>query len=256
LIDPRAIIDPSAQVAEDVFVGPFTLIGADVEIGAGTWIGPHVVVKGRTRIGKDNKIYQFASIGEDPQDKKYAGEDTLLEIGDRNVIREYATLNRGTAQGLGVTRVGDDNWIMAYVHIAHDCLIGNNTIFANAASLAGHVTVGDYVILGGFSLVHQFCSIGAHSFSGMGSAIAKDVPPYLLVSGNPAQPRGLNVEGLKRRGFNEDTLRILRRAYKLLYLSGLKLEDAKKQIAELASECSELEIMKDFLASSTRSIIR
>lgn len=194
MIDPRAIIDPKAELAADVHIGAFSIIGPEVVIGAGTWVGPHVVVNGPTRIGRDNKIFQFSSLGEMPQDKKYQGEPTLLEIGDRNVIREFCTLNRGTAQGGGVTRIGHDNWIMAYVHLAHDCLIGNQTIFANNASLAGHVVVEDQVILGGFTQVHQFCTLGAHSFTAFGSGIAKDVPPYVMVAGHPAAPHGLNVE--------------------------------------------------------------
>jgi len=191
-IDPRAVVDPSARLAPGVSVGAYTIIGADVEIGAGTTVGSHVVIKGPTAIGEENRLYPFSSIGDDPQDKKYGGEQTRLEIGDRNVIREYCTINRGTEQGGGVTRIGNDNWIMAYVHIAHDCLIANHTIFANNASLAGHVRVDDYAVLGGFTLVHQFCAIGAHSFSGMGSTLSKDLPPYVRASGNPAVPRGLN----------------------------------------------------------------
>jgi len=202
LIDPRAIIDPGAKIAADVTVGPYTVIGADVEIEAGTWIGPHVVIRGPTRIGRENRIFQFSSLGDEPQDKKYAGEDTLLEIGDRNLFREHVTVNRGTVQGGGVTRIGGDNWIMVGVHIAHDCVVGNHTIFANNASLAGHVTVEDHVILGGFTLVHQFCALGAHSFTAMGSVIPKDVPPYVLVSGHMARPYGLNAVSRPRRSEN------------------------------------------------------
>lgn len=256
MIDPRAIVDPGAHLAEDVTVGPYTIIGPDVEIGAGTWIGPHVVIKGPTRIGRDNKIYQFASIGEGPQDKKYAGEPTRLEIGDRNVIREYATLNRGTVQGGGVTRVGNDNLIMAYVHIAHDCQVGNGTIFANAASLAGHVTVGDMAILGGFAIVHQFCRIGAHSFCAMGSAINRDVPPYVMVAGHMAEPHGINSEGLKRRGFSPQTIQQIRRMYKLIYKSKLRLEEALEQGRPLAAECPEVALMLDFIKNSVRGIVR
>ncbi|MFA7095417.1 MAG: acyl-ACP--UDP-N-acetylglucosamine O-acyltransferase [Gammaproteobacteria bacterium] len=256
MIDPRAIVDPGARLAEDVTVGPYTIIGADVEIGAGTWIGPHVVINGPTRIGRDNKIYQFASIGECPQDKKYAGEPTRLEIGDRNVIREYATLNRGTVQGGGVTRVGNDNLIMAYVHIAHDCQVGNGTVFANAASLAGHVTVGDMAILGGFAIVHQFCRIGAHCFCAMGSAINRDVPPYVTVSGHMAEPHGINSEGLKRRGFSPQTIQQIRRMYKLIYKSKLRLEEALEQARPLAAECPEVALMLDFIESSARGIVR
>jgi UDP-N-acetylglucosamine acyltransferase len=256
LIDSRAIVDPGAKLADDVEVGPFAIIGPDVEIGPGTTVGPHAVIRGPTRIGRANKIYQFASVGEEPQDKKYAGEPTRLEIGDRNVIREYVTINRGTVQDRGVTRIGSDNWIMAYVHIAHDCEVGNGTIFANGSSLAGHVNVDDFAILGGFTLVHQFCRLGAHSFSAMGSAIAKDVPPYVMVAGNPAKPHGLNFEGLKRRGFSAEATREMRNAYKTLYMSGLKLDQARERIAAMADSCPELEIMRDFLADSKRSIVR
>ncbi|MFP5345390.1 MAG: acyl-ACP--UDP-N-acetylglucosamine O-acyltransferase, partial [Gammaproteobacteria bacterium] len=229
MIDARAVIAPDARIGDGVTVGPYSVIGSGVEIGAGTWIGPHVVINGPTRIGRDNKIYQFASLGDAPQDKKYAGENTRLEIGDRNVIREYCTINRGTAQDKGVTRVGHDNWIMAYAHIAHDWVVGDQTIFANAASLAGHVTVGDCAILGGFTLVHQYCMIGAHCFCGMGSVISMDVPPYVMVSGHPARPHGINSEGLKRRGFSAEALRALREAYKLIYKSSLTLSEAREQ---------------------------
>jgi UDP-N-acetylglucosamine acyltransferase len=200
LIDPRAVVDPRAQLAEDVSVGPYAVIGADVQIGAGSWVGPHAVINGPTRIGRNNRIFQFASIGEAPQDKKYRGEPTRLEIGDGNTIREFVTINRGTAQDEGVTRIGDDNWIMAYVHIAHDCEIGSHTIFANNASLAGHVRIEDYVILGGFTLVHQFCALGVHSFTAFSTGIAKDVPPYVMVSGFSAEPHGLNTGGLEAEG--------------------------------------------------------
>ena len=256
MIDLRAVIDPSVRISGNVTIGPYAVIGADVEIGKGTWVGPHVVIQGPTKIGQDNKIYQFASIGDAPQDKKYAGEPTLLEIGDRNVFREYCTVNRGTVQGGGVTRVGHDNWIMVGVHIAHDCIIGNNTIFANNASLAGHVTIDDHAILGGFTLVHQFCAIGAHSFTAMGSVIAKDVPPYILVSGHMAKPYGLNVEGLKRRDFSADTLARLRRAYKILYKSNLPLKQALEQINAMSAECPEAGILAAFVEKSSRGIIR
>jgi UDP-N-acetylglucosamine acyltransferase len=256
LIDSRAVIDPKAELASDVEVGPFAVIGPDVVIGEGSWIGPHVVINGPTRIGRENKIYQFASVGEIPQDKKYGGEPTLLEIGDRNVIREFCSINRGTVQGGGATRIGNDNWIMAYVHIAHDCQIGDHTIFANNASLAGHVTIGDYVILGGFSQVHQFCTLGAHCFTAFGSGIAKDVPPYVMVSGHPAAPHGLNAEGLKRRGFSKDTLTRLRRAYKTLYRANLTLKEAVAQLKKQVTECPELDLMVSFLERSTRGIVR
>ncbi len=256
MIDARAVIDPSARIAEDVTIGPFSVIGADVEIGSGTWVGPNVVINGPCRIGRDNKIFQFASVGELPQDKKYAGEDTLLEIGDRNVIREFCTLNRGTVQGGGVTRIGSDNWIMAYVHIAHDCIVGDHTIFANNTNLAGHVTIEDYAILGGATLVHQFCTVGAHSFCGMGSAIAKDIPTYMMVSGQPAAPHGLNVEGLKRRGFSAEELKQLRRAYKIIYRSGLRLVEAIEELKPVAQQCEVVRPLLDFIQNSSRGIAR
>jgi len=256
LIDPRAVIDPGAKLANDVSVGPYAVIGADVEIGAGTWIGPHTVINGPTRIGRDNRIFQFASIGEAPQDKKYAGEPTRLEIGDRNTIREFVTINRGTVQDEGVTRVGDDNWIMAYVHIAHDCRIGNQTIFANNASLAGHVRVDDFAILGGFTLVHQFCAIGAYSLTAFGSGISKDVPPYVTVGGTPARAHGLNMEGLRRRGFPEDSRRVLKAAYKTLYRENLPLQDALQQLKQQAELHAELDILVRFLERQTRGIVR
>jgi UDP-N-acetylglucosamine acyltransferase len=255
-IHSTAIIDPSASIGEGVTIGAYSVIGADVEIGANTWIGPHVVINGPTRIGRDNKIYQFASIGEAPQDLKYDGEPTRLEIGDRNTIRECVTINRGTVSGGGLTKVGSDNLLMAYIHIAHDCRIGNHVIFSNNASLAGHAQVGDYVILSGFTLVHQFCSIGDYAFTGMGSAIAKDVPPYLMISGNPAAPHGLNKVGLKRRGFTEEQVRNLTRVYKLLYRQGLSLDEAKQQIAEMAKTNEEVVRFAEFLRNSKRSIIR
>lgn len=257
MIDPRAIVDPQAKLGERVTVGPYSIIAAHVEIGDGTWIGPHVVINGPTRIGRDNKIYQFASLGDAPQDKKYAGEPTTLEIGDRNVIREYCTFNRGTVQGGGVTRIGDDNWIMAYVHIAHDCLIGNQTILANGASLAGHVTIADYAILGGFTLVHQFCALGAHSFCGFGSSVSKDVPPYVMVAGgHAAAPHGINTEGLKRRGFSPELLRALREAYKIVYRSNLTVEQALLQLRPLGQTHPEVQELIRFLETSTRGIIR
>ncbi|MBK9130513.1 MAG: acyl-ACP--UDP-N-acetylglucosamine O-acyltransferase [Gammaproteobacteria bacterium] len=256
MIDPRAIVDPAARLADDVSVGPFSIIGPGVEIGAGTTIGPHAVVKGPTRIGRDNRIYPFASIGEDPQDKKYAGEPTRLEIGDGNLFREYVTVHRGTVQGGGVTRIGDRNWIMIGCHIAHDCVVGSDTIFSNNAALAGHVTVEDHAILGGYTLVHQFCAIGAHCFTAMGSVISKDVPPYVLVSGHMAKPYGLNVEGLKRRGFSAETIAELRRAYKLLYKSKLTLEQAVGEIRALARTTPEAGALVAFIEASTRGVIR
>jgi len=256
LIDSRAIIDPNAKIASGVSIGPYSIIGSDVEIGEDTWIAPHVIINGPTKIGRENKIFQFSSLGEVPQDKKYNGEPTMLEIGDRNVIREFCTFSRGTVQDIGVTRLGDDNWIMAYVHIAHDCQVGNNTIFANNATLAGHVNIEDYVILGGFTLVHQFCTLGIHSFTAMGSAISKDVPPYVLVSGHMAKPYGLNIEGLKRREFSKDEINALKNSYKLLYRSSLSLQDAITQIDELASEFDVVKVMVDFLKNSKRGLIR
>lgn len=256
MIDPRAVIDPKAKIADGVFIGPNSVIGPDVEIGEGTWVGPNVVISGPCRIGKENKLFQFSSIGEVPQDKKFAGESTLLEIGDRNVVREFCTLNRGTAQGGGVTKIGDDNWIMAYVHVAHDCLIGNNTIFANNTTLAGHVTIEDHVILGGATLVHQFCRVGAHSFCGMGSAIAKDIPTYMMVSGQPAKPHGLNTEGLKRRGFSADEILELRRAYKVIYRSGLRIAEALDALEPIVARCDVVAPLAQFIKKSERGIAR
>jgi UDP-N-acetylglucosamine acyltransferase len=255
-IDERAVIDSTARIGNNVTIGPFSIIGPHVEIGDDTWIGPHVVINGPTRIGKQNRIFQFSSIGEIPQDKKFHGEDSKLEIGDRNTIREYVTINRGTDDGGGVTRVGNDNWLMAYIHIAHDCLVGNNTIFANAASLAGHVQVDDYAILGGFTLVHQFCTIGAHAFCGMGSAISKDVLPYTMVNGSPAHPYGLNMEGLKRRKLDKASISALREAYKIIYRSGLTTQEAKLQLKDLAEMHNEVAHMLEFLAQSQRGILR
>lgn len=256
VIDPHAVIDPAAELEEGVTVGPFTIIGAGVRIGTGTEIGPHVVIRGECTIGKDNKIFQFASIGEDPQDKKYAGEQTHLEIGDRNTIREFTTIHRGTVQDESLTSIGNDNLLMAYTHVAHDCHIGDHTILANAASLGGHVHVGDWAILGGFSIVHQFCRIGAHCFTAMGSGISKDVPPYVMVGGHPAKPRGINSEGLRRRDFGAEQIATIKRTYKTLYTSGLPLAAASEQIGEAAVEHEELRPMADFLATSGRSIVR
>jgi UDP-N-acetylglucosamine acyltransferase len=255
-IHPTAVVDAGARVAAGVEVGPYSVIGAGVEIGAGTVVGPHVVIQGPTRIGRDNRIYQFASVGADPQDKKFAGEDTLLEIGDRNTIREFATINRGTVQDGGVTRIGHDNWIMAYVHIAHDCVVGDHCIFANAASLAGHVRVDDWVILGGFSLVHQFCQVGAHAFTSMGSVINRDVPPYVTVAGPFAEPKGINSEGLKRRGFDGERILSIKRAFKTLYKSGLPLAEARAQLADAAQSAPDVRVLLDFIDRSERSLIR
>lgn len=256
MIHPTAIIDPSAVIADDVKIGPFTVIGAGVEIGPGCEISSHVVINGPTKIGKNNRIFQFASIGEEPQDKKFHGEDTLLEIGDNNLIRESVTINRGTVQGGGITRVGSNNWIMAYVHIAHDCLIGNDNIFANNASLAGHVIVDDFVILGGFTLISQFNYLGSHSFSAMGSVISRNVPPYVLVSGHMAKPVGVNVEGLRRRQFSDSQIRTIRQAYKYLYRSGLRMEEAEQRLRNLEQEAGEINILIDFLDKQEGGIIR
>ncbi|MBL8419449.1 MAG: acyl-ACP--UDP-N-acetylglucosamine O-acyltransferase [Dechloromonas sp.] len=256
MIHPAAIVDSAARIGANVEIGPYSIIGPDVEIGDDTEIGPHVVIKGHTRIGRENRIFQFCSLGEMPQDKKYAGEPTRLEIGDRNTIREFCTFNLGTVQGGGVTSVGDDNWIMAYVHIAHDCHVANKTIFANGASLAGHVTVDDLVIFGGFTGVHQFCRIGAHVITAASSLVLQDVPPYLMVAGNTAQPYGIHVEGLKRRGFTSAAITELKRAYRTLYKSGLLLEEAKAKLAEQAKTQPDVQRMVDFLEASRRGIIR
>ena len=253
---PTAIIHPGAQLADDVEVGAFSIIGEHVEIGAGTVIGPHVVIDGHTRIGRNNQIFQFSSLGAAPQDKKYAGEPTRLEIGDSNTIREFCTLNLGTAQDAGVTRVGDHNWIMAYVHLAHDCQVGNHTIFANNAQLAGHVSVADHAILGGFTVVHQFCQIGAHVITGMGTILLQDLPPYVTASGNPAAPYGINSEGLKRRGFSSVAIMAIKRAYKTLYKSGLALEQAQEAILEQVETHPELGLLAEFLQHSQRGIVR
>ncbi len=256
MIDPKAIIDPQAEIDEGVSVGPFSVIGPNVRIGRGTDIRSHVVINGHTTIGVDNKIFQFASIGEDPQDMKYAGEETFLEIGDRNTIREFTTINRGTSQDARVTRLGSDNLLMAYAHMAHDCQVGNHTILANAASLAGHVQVDDWAILGGFCCVHQFSHIGAHSFNGLGSTIKRDVPPYVLTDGTPAKPYGINSEGLRRRGFSDESIRQIKAAYRIIYKKNMKLDDVIAAINELAQSSPEVGIMADFLASSERSIVR
>lgn len=255
-IDSRAVIDSSARIGDNVTIGPFSVIGKDVEIGHGTWVGPHVVISGPTRIGRENRFFQFSSIGEIPQDKKFHGENSVLEIGDHNTIREYVTINRGTSDGGGITKIGNDNWLMAYIHIAHDCIVGNNTIFANAASLAGHVKIDDYAILGGFTLVHQFCNIGQHAFCGMGSAISKDVPPYMMVNGNPAEPHGLNTEGLKRHHFSKETIQSLRDAYKVIYRSGYTTQEAMQQLAGLSQSCPEVANLVKFIQGSQRGILR
>lgn len=257
MIDPGAVIDDRALIDENVEIGPCSIIGADVEIGAGTRIGSHVVIKGPARIGNNNRIFHFCSIGEDPQDKKFSGEaESRLEIGNNNTIREFCSINRGTAGGGGLTRLGNDNWIMAYVHIAHDCIIGSDTVFANNATLAGHVTIDDHVILGGFTGVHQFCHIGSYSFSAIASVIVKDVPPYLMVSGNTARPGGLNREGLKRHGFSNDTINALRKAYRRIYREGLLLKDALDSLEEDAGGNPEVAQFADFIRNSSRGIVR
>ncbi len=256
MIHPSAIIESGAQLGANVSVGAFSIIGKHVEIGDHTVIGPHVVISGRTRIGCDNHISQFSSLGGPPQDKKHAGEPTRLEIGDRNTIREFCTFNLGTALDAGVTRMGDDNWIMAYVHIAHDCQVGNRTVFANNAQLAGHVHIADWVILGGFSGVHQFCRIGAHAMTAAGTVAVQDIPPFVMAAGNTASPYGINAEGLKRRGFSPEAMLALKRAYRTLYKSGLMLEEARAKLIEEAIAHPEIQPLIDFLAVSKRGIIR
>ena len=256
MLHPTAIIHPGAQLAGDVEVGAYSIIGEHVEIGVGTVVGPHVVIDGHTRIGKQNRIFQFCSLGEIPQDKKYAGEPTRLEIGDHNTIRESCTFNTGTVQDVGVTRIGNHNWVMAYVHVAHDCQVGNNVILANCTQLAGHVTIGDYAILGGFTGVHQFVKVGAHIITGVSTVLLQDIPPFVLASGNPAVPHGINSEGLKRRGFSGASIMAIKRAYKSLYRSGLSLDEAKAEIQSQLAEHGELQLMVDFFAASTRGIIR
>jgi len=255
-IHPSAVVHPGARLAADVEIGAFAVVGAEVEIGEGSSIGPHVVIEGRVRIGRRNRIFQFASIGAAPQDKKYKGEPTSVEIGDDNTIREYVTINRGTVQDVGVTRIGNENWIMAYVHFAHDVQVGNKTIFANCTQLAGHVTVEDWVIFGATTLVHQFVRIGAHAFTGMGSFISQDVPPYVMAAGHMASPYGINSEGLRRRGFAPQTIQSIKRAYRTLYRSGLSLEDARRELEAQSAACPELGLLTEFLSRSKRGIIR
>ena len=256
MIDPRAIVHPDAKLAPGVSIGPFSIVGPRVEIGEDTRVGAHVVIEGRTRIGRRNNIYHHACVGGPPQDKKYGGEDTGLEIGDGNTIREYVTINCGTVQDVGVTRLGDDNWIMAYVHIAHDCQIASHTILANLVQLGGHVLVDDWAILGGGVLVHQFVHIGAHSFLGMQTAIGSDVPPYVKISGSPPRPFGLNSEGLRRRGYAAETIQAIKRAYRTLYRSGLSLEEATRELTTQAESHAEIRVMADFLARAARGIVR
>ena len=255
-VHETAVIDASVKLGQGVSIGPYSVVGANVEIGENTSIGPHVVIQGPTQIGKDNQIFQFASIGEIPQDKKFAGEDSRLIIGDNNTIREFCTINRGTDADQGATIIGNDNWIMAYVHIAHDCVIGNHTIFSNGASLAGHVIVEDHVVLGGFTLVHQFCHIGMHAFCGMGSALNKDLPPYTMAAGNLAKAFGLNKEGLRRREFSEEVIQALHQAYKALIVSKNPRAEQLEKIKELIDQHSEVEIFVDFIESSKRGTVR
>lgn len=256
MIDSRAIIDPSAVIGEGVSVGPWSWIGPGVEIGAGTQVASHVVIKGPTIIGRENRIYQFSSVGEDTPDLKYKGEPTRLVIGDHNVIREGVTIHRGTVQDRSETTIGDHNLLMAYVHIGHDSVVGNNTILVNNTALAGHVWVDDWAILGGYTLVHQRCRIGAHAFTGMGTAVGKDIPAYILAYGNPAEARGINIEGLKRRGFTREHLTVLNRAYKTVYREGLTLEEALAELEVMHADCPPLDVFIDSLRTSTRGIVR
>ena len=256
MIHQTAIVHPGARLGANVSVGAYSIIGEHVQIGDNTEIGPHVVIEGHTTIGRDNRIFQFCSIGAEPQDKKYAGEPTRLEIGDRNVIREFCTFNLGTIQDGGVTRLGNDNWIMAYVHLAHDCQVGSNTIFANNAQLAGHCHVDDHAILGGFTVVHQFVRIGAHSMTGMGTILFQDLPPYVTAAGNTASPYGINSEGLKRRGFSSEAVMALKRAFRAIYKSGLTLEEAKAKLEADLAKHPEYQLLLDFLAVSKRGIVR
>ncbi len=256
LIDSKAIVDSDAELADDVSVGPYSVIGADVKIGAGTIIGSHVVIKGPTSIGKQNRIYQFTSIGEDPQDKKYAEEITRLEIGDRNTIREFTSMHRGTQQDNCVTKIGDDNLFMAYTHVAHDCIIGNNVIMANGASLAGHVHLNNNAILGGFTLVHQFTQVGQYSFAAMGSAITQDIPPFIMVGGKPTRPHGINSVGMERNGISTEDIRLIRNAYKIIYKMNLRLEDAIEKMEDMTSDSKQLTDMISFLRNVSRGILR
>ncbi len=255
-IHPTAIIDAKAELDSSVEIGPYSIIGANVKIDAGTRVAGHVIINGPTTIGKNNHIFQYSSLGEAPQDKKYRDEPTLLEIGDNNTIREFCTFNRGTIQDKGTTKVGSDNWIMAYVHIAHDCDVGNHTILANNSSLAGHVDIADHAILGGFTLIHQFCKIGSHVITAVGSVVFKDIPPYVTAAGYDAKPHGINAEGLKRRGFSADSILQIKRAYKALYRNGLTLEEAKIELAAMQVTTPEIGLMTDFLNISTRGIVR
>ncbi len=256
MIDARAVVSPQAELASDVSVGPFTVIGPAVTIGAGSVIGPHVVINGPTRIGRNNRVFQFASIGDAPQDMKYRGEPTRLEIGDRNVFREFTTVNRGTTHDQAVTRIGDDNLFMAYAHVAHDCAVGSHTVFANCAALGGHVEIGDWAILGGLTAVHQFSKVGAHAFLAGGAIVTRDVPPYVMVAGNPAVPHAINAEGLKRRGFAPEQIRNIREAYRTVYRSGLRLIEALERLEPRAAEQPEVRVFIEFIRRSGRSVVR
>ncbi|HYP80749.1 MAG TPA: acyl-ACP--UDP-N-acetylglucosamine O-acyltransferase [Steroidobacteraceae bacterium] len=255
-IDPRAVIATDARIAADVVIGPYAIIGSGVTIGPGCWIGPHAVIQGPTTMGAGNRIFQFASIGDAPQDKKYAGEDTRLEIGDRNTFREYVTVNRGTVTGGGVTRIGSDNLLLAYSHVAHDCVLGNNIVLSNVVMLAGHVELGDWVIMSGYAGAHQHCRIGAHAFIANNTAVLQDIPPYVLATGQPAEPRAVNLEGLKRRGFTEEQTRAIRNAFRVLYRSELKLEEAVAQLREMSASQDCLRLLADFIEGSTRGLAR
>lgn len=256
MIDPRAIIDPSAKIGENVEIGPWTIVGPNVEIGDDCVIASHVVLKGPTRMGKGNKIYQFSTVGDDTPDMKYRGEETTLVIGDNNVIREGVTIHRGTVQDRGETTIGNNNLLMAYSHVGHDSVVGDHCIMVNNSALAGHVVLGDWTILSGYALVHQYCKLGAHSFMGMGAAVGKDIPAYVTVTGNPGEPKGVNVEGLKRRGFSSDAIADIRRAYKLVYRQGLTVEDALSRIAELAERSVEVAVFVESIQQSARGIVR
>ncbi|HWG10239.1 MAG TPA: acyl-ACP--UDP-N-acetylglucosamine O-acyltransferase [Rhodanobacteraceae bacterium] len=255
-IHPTALVDPGARIATDVAIGPYSVVGADVEIGEGSSVGAHALIEGPTRIGLRNRIGGYAAIGGDPQDKKYHGERSELVIGNGNNIREFVTINRGTADGGGATRIGDDNWIMAYVHVAHDCAIGDHTVMANNATLAGHVEIGDHVVLGGFCGVHQFCKIGAHAFAAMYAAINRDVPPFVYAAGQFAEPRGVNAEGLKRRGFSPERIAAIKRAYRTLYMSGRTLADAREELRQQAQTSDDVLAMVEFIDRSERSLVR
>ncbi|MDJ0834623.1 MAG: acyl-ACP--UDP-N-acetylglucosamine O-acyltransferase [Gammaproteobacteria bacterium] len=256
MIHASAIIDPAAELGSGVEVGAYSIIGADVVIGDNCWIGPHVVIAGPCRIGKDNKIYQFSSIGEAPQDLKYAGEPTLLELGDRNVIREYVTFNRGTVDGNGKTVIGSDNLFMAYCHVAHDCIVGSHSVFANAASLAGHVEVGDHAILGGFTSVHQFTQIGTQAFCGLGTVITQDIPPFSTAAGNRAKTFGINKEGLRRKGYSNELIRALHKSFRLLLKSKTSREEALAELRPLIELYPEVELFTNFVINSKRGIAR